>query len=149
MYYRSLLPRDVLNGLAEIDRLQRSFGTAFNDAPQIRGPGRDGYPALNVGTTPTSVEVWAFVPGVAPATLDVQIDRGVLSISGERTDTAPASDAKTTLHVHERFAGRFRRVVNLPDDADASAVSATCRDGVLRVSVQRRPAAQARRIAVQ
>ncbi|MFN3595282.1 MAG: Hsp20/alpha crystallin family protein, partial [Thiobacillaceae bacterium] len=46
-------------------------------------------------------------------------------------------------------AGRFRRVVSLPDDIDPNAVSATYRDGVLHVSVARREAAQPRRITIQ
>jgi HSP20 family protein len=48
----------------------------------------------------------------------------------------------------ERFSGRFRRVVNLPEDIDPNAVSADYRDGVLHVSIARRAAAQPRRIEV-
>ena len=144
--YRSLFPRDLF---AELDRLQRDVQGLFDLSPSIRGQGRGGYPALNVGTTPASVEVYAFAPGLDPASIDVDLDRGVLSISGERKDGEPARDEKTTLHSQERFSGRFRRVVSLPDDIDPNGVSAEYRDGVLRVSVKRREAAQPRRIAVQ
>ncbi|ODV14249.1 MAG: heat-shock protein Hsp20 [Rubrivivax sp. SCN 70-15] len=143
--YRSLFPRDVF---AELDRLQREMQTAFDHSPSIRGIGRGGYPALNVGSTPTSVEIYAFAPGMDPATIDVQLERGVLTIAGERKSQRPGEDAKTTLHVNERFEGRFRRVVSLPDDADPAAVSADYRDGVLHVSVKRRESAQPRRIEV-
>ncbi len=144
--YRSLFPRDVF---AELDRLQRDMSTVFDYSPSIRGFGRGGYPALNVGSTPTSVEVYAFAPGIDPAAVEINLDRGVLTIDGERQDTLPAGDAKTTLHMNERFAGRFRRVVSLPDDIDPAAVSADYRDGVLHVSVKRRASAQPRRIEVQ
>ncbi len=154
--YRSLFPRDLF---AEFERLQREVGSLFDTSPNIRGMGRGGYPALNVGTTPASVEVYAFAPGIDPATIDVNLDRGVLTIDGERKPqaVAPAAVGKaetgapgpgTTLHLNERFAGRFRRVVSLPDDADPSAVSANYRDGVLHISVKRREAAQPRRISV-
>ncbi len=53
------------------------------------------------------------------------------------------------MHVNERFEGRFSRVLSLPDDIDPGAVDASYRDGVLRVSVQRRESAQPRRIEVQ
>ena len=53
------------------------------------------------------------------------------------------------MHINERFAGRFSRVVSLSDDLDPNAVSADYRDGVLHVSVKRRESAQPRRIAVQ
>jgi HSP20 family protein len=146
MLYRSLFPRDLF---ADFDRLQRELQTAFDDSPAIRGLGRGGYPALNVGTTPASVEVLAFVPGVEPASIELNLDRGVLTIEGERRASLPAGEDKATVHVNERFAGRFRRVVSLPDDIDPNAVTASCRDGVLQVSVQRKAAAQPRRIEVQ
>jgi HSP20 family protein len=144
--YRTLFPRDLF---AEFDRLQRDLGSVLDNSPQIRGFGRGGYPALNVGVTPTSVEVLAFAPGMDPAKIDVSLDRGVLTIDGERQAGLPQNDAKTTLHSNERFAGRFRRVVSLPDDIDPSAVNAEYRDGVLRISVKRREASQPRRIEVQ
>ena len=74
----------------------------------------------------------------------------MLTIAGERASNLPAQDEKTTLHINERFAGRFRRVVSLPDDdINPSGVTAEYRDGVLRVSIKRRQAPQPRRIAVQ
>ena len=145
--YRSLFPRDLF---AELDRLQRDMSGVFDYSPAIRGLGRGGFPALNVGSTPTGVEVFAFAPGVDPASVEIQLERGVLTISGERKAVTPAAgDAKTTLHVNERFAGRFRRVVSMPDDIDPASVSAESRDGVVRVSAQRKAAAQPRRIEVQ
>ena len=145
--YRSLFARDPF---AELDRLQRDMSALFDLSPSIRGVARGGYPALNIGSTSQSVEVYAFAPGIDPAKIEVNLDRGVLTLSGERTPAAPAaSDAKTTLHVNERFAGRFRRVVSLPDDIDPQAVNASYRDGVLHVSIQRKAAAQPRRIEVQ
>jgi HSP20 family protein len=146
MLYRSLFPRDLF---AEFDRLQRELQGTVDNPPAIRGLGRGGYPALNVGTTPTGVEVYAFAPGLDPSTIDVDLDRGVLTLSGERQGTTPPSDEKATLHINERFAGRFRRVVSLPDDVDPNAVTAEYRDGVLRVAIKRREATQPRRIAVQ
>ena len=79
--YRSLFPRDLF---AEFDRLQRDMSGLFEPSPSIRGLGRGGYPALNVGSTATGVEVFAFAPGIDPASLDIQLDRGVLTIAGER-----------------------------------------------------------------
>lgn len=146
MLYRSLFPRDMF---AELDRLQREMQGAFDYSPSIRGLGRGGYPALNVGSTPTSVEVYAFAPGLEPSTIDVNLDRGVLTLSGERKADLPTKDDKTTLHMNERYSGRFRRVVNLPDDIDPGAVTAQYADGVLHVGIQRRASAQPRRIEVQ
>jgi len=143
MMYRSLFPRDLF---AEIDRLQREMAQAFDWSPSIRGVTR-GFPAMNVGSTAKSVEIYAFAPGIDPAGLEVQIEKGVLTIAGERK-TEEVQD-QATVHIDERFAGRFRRVVTLPDDVDPAAVKATYRNGILHISVGRKEAAQPRRIAIQ
>ncbi len=144
--YRSLFPRDVF---AEMDRLQREMQQVFDPSPTIRGLARNGFPALNVGGTPDTIEIYAYAPGVEPSSLEVNLERGVLTISGERKGQLPRTDARTSVHINERFEGRFRRVLTLPDDADADQVDARLRDGVLHVSVKRRASAQPRRIAIQ
>lgn len=147
MIYRSLFPRDVFS---ELERLQREMQEAFETGPSIRGVGRGGFPAVNIGGTPQSVELYAFAPGLDPSSIEVNLERGVLTISGERASELPSQDDKKTVHINERFAGRFRRVVSLPeDDVNPSGVSANYRDGVLHVSVKRRQAPQPRRIAIQ
>ncbi|WP_341674907.1 Hsp20 family protein [Niveibacterium sp. SC-1] len=143
MFYRSFFPRDVFS---QLDRLHSQLSHAFEGSPNIRGA-EGGFPAINLGTTERSVEIHAFAPGIDPASLDVQIDKGVLTLSGERKTEERAE--QTTIHVDERFSGEFRRVIALPDDIDATAVSARYSDGVLQISVPRREAAQPRRITIQ
>lgn len=144
--YRSLFSRDMF---AELDRLQKQMQQAFDLSPSIRGIARGGFPALNVGSTPQSVEIFAFAPGVDPASIEVNIERGVLTIAGERKSDLPGKDEKAAVHIDERFSGRFRRVVSLPDDVDSNEAEAKYADGVLRISIKRRLAAQARRITIQ
>ncbi|RFC31247.1 MAG: HSP20 family protein [Candidatus Nitrotoga sp. MKT] len=139
MHYRGIFPRDLFT---ELERLQREF----DGSPSIRGAA-PGYPAMNVGTTPKSVEVYAFAPGMTPEEFDVQVENGVLTISGERKNIVPPEGA--TIHIGEHFSGRFRRVVSLPDDIEPNSTTASYRDGVLHVCVARREAAQSRRISVQ
>ena len=145
--YQSLFPRDVF---AELDRLQREMRDSFDLSPSIRGLGRGGFPAVNVGGTPQSVEILAFAPGLDPASVEVQLDRGVLTIAGERPADLPSEEGgKAAVHINERFSGRFRRVVTLSDDIDPSGVSASYRDGILRITAKRRESAQPRRNNVQ
>ena len=135
---------------SDFDRLHREFDEHFGaiGAPSsIRSTAPGTFPAINVGNTPTSVEIYAFAPGLDAAKLDVTVDRGVLSISGERAVTAQADGARS--YTRERFSGSFRRAISLPDDADASQVQASYRDGILRISVARQASAQPRRIAIQ
>lgn len=141
---RTLFPGDLF---ADLERLQRQMQQFAGPMSSIRGYGRSTYPALNVGHTPETLEVYAFAPGLDPATVDATIERGVLTLSGERKPL-PAEDGKATVHLHERFSGRFSRAVSLPDDADPEQVSAKYADGVLHVSIRRRESAQRRRISI-
>lgn len=140
----SLFPRDLFG---ELDRLQRQVQQVFEFSPSIRGFARGGFPALNVGSTAESAEIYAFAPGLDPSRIEVTLERGVLSISGERK-AEPGWDAAASLHINERFAGRFHRVVTLADDLDPNSVKASYRDGVLHVSIRRSESAQPRRIAI-
>jgi HSP20 family protein len=139
--------------LGEFDRLRRElddvFGAGAGVPSSIRSAAPGAFPAINVGQTPNSVEVYAFAPGMDPAKLDVVIDRGVLTISGERPSTLPQREAKSSVYNHERVTGSFKRAISLPDDIDAGRVTASYRDGVLNVSIARREEAQPKRITVQ
>ena len=142
----SLFPRDVF---AELDRLQREMQQAFEYSPSIRGFARSAFPALNIGGTPKSVEIYAFAPGLDPASIDVNLERGVLTIAGERKGDLPDERGKAAVHIDERFEGRFHRVVTLSDELDLNTVQAHYRDGVLHISIKRQEAVQPRRIDIQ
>ena len=133
----------------ELDRMQREVQQLFGQVPSIRGSGRGGYPALNVGRTADAMEIYAFAAGLDPANIDVNVERGVLTISGERRTNLPAEGAQASVHINERSPGRFSRAVSLPDDLDPDQVTAKYNDGVLHVSIKRRQSTQPRRIAVQ
>jgi len=143
--FRSLFPYDMFG---EMDRLQREIQQALDLSPNIRGFGRGGFPALNIGGTPQTVEVYAFAPGVDPKSLQIDLERGMLTIAGERKSGLPESGQQSTLHINERFAGSFRRVISLPEDADPDAVDASFKDGLIHISIKRREAAQPRRITI-
>src|SRR5690349_23128306 len=95
--YRSLFPRDMF---AEMDRLQREMQQAYDLSPTIRGFGRNGFPALNVGGTPKTLEIYAFAPGVDPASLEIHLERGVLTVAGERKTPLTEADNKAVVHIN-------------------------------------------------
>jgi HSP20 family protein len=148
--YESLL--NYPNSLfGQFERLRRELDDAFGVSglpSSIRSVAPGGLPALNVGRTANSVEVYAFAPGLDASKIDVTFDRGVLRISGERAPAVPERD-DVTVYAQERNTGRFTRAVALPDDVDPAHVNASYRDGVLLVSVARRESAQPKRITVQ
>jgi len=134
---------------AELDRMQSLLEQVFpGPGTSIRSQARAGFPVLNVGTTPTSVEVQALAPGLDPSRLEITVDRGLLVIAGERQGDVPPAGERASVYANERFAGKFRRVISLPEDADPARVEASYRDGLLRISVARRESSLPRRIEV-
>jgi len=129
----------------QLDEVFRMDGTA-----NIRALSGRTFPAVNIGSTPDAVEVIAFAPGIDPKALQITIDKGLLVISGERAENTENKEREDDVSVYaqERFTGQFRRVISLPEDADPNQVHATCRDGIVRVSVAKRESAKPRQITI-
>lgn len=142
-------PTDIFS---EFERIQREmepmFGTLGLPA-SIRAVARGTFPTINIGTTPTAAEVYVFVPGIDPSKLEVTVDRGLLTIAGERITDLPEESGKVTVYADERFSGSFKRAVSLPEGTDPARIEARYRDGVLRVSIAKSESAQPKRIEVQ
>lgn len=148
MLQASFRPASDLFG--ELNRLQSVLDQVFRplERSSIRALAGGTFPVINVGSTPESLEIMALAPGLDPASLQVTADRGLLVIAGERQGAQPDREG-TAVYAQERFTGPFRRVVNLPEDADPARIEASYRDGVLRVSVAKRESSRPRRIEVQ
>ncbi|SDC89960.1 Hsp20/alpha crystallin family protein [Paraburkholderia lycopersici] len=136
--------------LGEFDRLQRQMASLFSGFPaSLRAMRSETFPPVNIGSTDDSIEIVAFAPGLDPAAIDVSIDKGLLTISGERKPSAPEADDETRVYARERFAGAFRRVVELPQHADPDKVDARYVNGCLIIRVGRSEASKPRAITVQ
>jgi HSP20 family protein len=142
-------PGDLFAGFDTLQRqVEQLFGTRGWPS-SIRAAGRGAFPAINMGVTADFVEVYAFAPGLDPASIDVSLDKGLLVIAGERASELPEESDKVNIYAAERFSGQFRRAISLPEDADASRVDASYRNGVLRVAIPKRESAKPRRIEVK
>ena len=142
--------RPAADLFSELNRLQTVIDQVFrpSERSSIRALAGSSFPVINVGTTPDAIEVMALAPGLQADSLQVTVDRGLLVISGERKSLVPESGDNTSIYAQERFVGNFRRVVNLPDDADPAKVDASYRDGILRITVAKRESSKPRRIQV-
>jgi HSP20 family protein len=134
----------------ELTRLQQQLEEFFQPPgiAGIRSLASGAFPAVNVGSTPDSVEVIAFAPGIDPKEIEITVDRGLLSLSGERRSDASQGQQEANAYAQERFTGKFRRVISLPEDADPAKVEAKFRDGVLHVTVAKRESSKPRQISV-
>jgi HSP20 family protein len=134
----------------ELDRLQRQMSSLFGGLPSSLRSSRFGtFPQINIGTTDSTIEIVAFAPGIDPAKLDIAVDKGLLSIAGERLAQQPHLPEGTRQYAQERFRGAFRRVIELPQQADPDRVGARYIDGCLLITVGKREASKPRAITVQ
>lgn len=134
----------------EFDRLQQQMAQLFGGFPSsIRADRFGAFPQINIGATDESIEIVAFAPGINATELDVSVDKGLLTISGERKSTQPDTGSETRTYAQERFAGIFRRVIELPETADPDKVQARYENGCLSISIGRRESSKPRAITVQ
>ena len=133
-------PWRLVNGLSrDVDRLLA--GTFAQEAE------RRWVPAVDVREEATRFLIEADVPGVNAENLDITLEKGVLTIEGQRSfgDTEDSKD----YHRAERVRGSFRRQFRLPESAASEGLEAEYKDGVLRVIVPKQAKAEPYRIKVQ
>lgn len=87
----------------------------------------------------------ADLPGVDPQQIDIQMEKGILTIRGERRIDSRQSQ---TFARTERQHGTFHRRFALPDSADPDGISASGNNGVLEIVIPKRPETTPRRIPV-
>jgi HSP20 family protein len=112
-----------------------------------RGPDAAMAPRVDITETDEAYKVRAELPGVGKDDVTVEVEQGMLSLRGEKKSRR---DEKTEKGRRlECSYGAFSRSFTLPPDADAEKISAQFKDGVLDVSIAKRPEAKAKQIAVK
>jgi len=92
-------------------------------------------------------DIWVHIdlPGVAADSIDVNVERNVLTITAERSFQREEGDR---LYIAERHRGGFRRQVTLGEGLDSDNVEATYHDGVLTLRIPVAPQAKPRKIEI-
>jgi HSP20 family protein len=138
-------PWDVLNQLhRQINRVFDTQGAA--DGATDSSATADWIPAADIAEYKDRWVLKFDVPGVNTSAIDITLEQGVLTITGEREKDSAEADVERRRV--ERPHGRFHRRFTLPDTVDAANVRATGRNGILEVTIPKQPKAQPRRIEV-
>ena len=103
------------------------------------------YPQVNMGITDKTVEIYLFTPGLEASELDVNIEKNLLSVSGERKADDLDNEAYNR---RERFVGKFNRTIALSEDVDPEKTEAVYRNGVLHITVAKKEKTQPQKIKV-
>jgi HSP20 family protein len=120
---------------------------------RVAGDGEEGWlkgrlvPSLDLSETANAIDVRMDLPGIKPEEIDVQLNNGVLTVSGERKEEKEEKDKM--YHRVERRRGSFSRSVTLPASVMEDKVEAQYRDGVLTISMQKTDEAKSRKIKVK
>jgi HSP20 family protein len=102
-------------------------------------------PALDLYQNNDNVIVRVELPGMRKENIEISLQDGMLTISGERkSETVEGEKAERT----ERYVGKFRRSISLPTQVDSSKVTATYRDGILTVTLPKAEEAKPKQIQV-
>ena len=132
------------------NEINRVFGN-LNDTESSSATS-EWSPAVDVREYSDRFQLLLDVPGVESKDVEITLDNGVLTVSGNRTEekTAGSNGVEQPQQQRiERRLGRFYRRFILPDTADAENVNASGRNGVLEIVIPKQPKAQPRRITVK
>ncbi|HJR74717.1 MAG TPA: Hsp20/alpha crystallin family protein [Luteimonas sp.] len=122
----------------------KRFFDADNDGSNIATA--QWTPRVDIKEEAERFVIYADLPGIDPQDIELQMDKGILSIKGERKNES-ATDTERYSRI-ERRAGSFHRRFALPDSADADGIAATGKNGVLEISIPKKPETTPRRIQV-
>jgi HSP20 family protein len=130
------------------DDINRLFGKATeNDSSSATAA---WIPMVDIHEFTDRFELYVDLPGVDPNQVELTLDGGVLTLSGDRAEQQVSNrrdDEVEALRV-ERGHGRFHRRFLLPDTVDGEKVNATGKNGVLIITIPKQEKSQPRRIKI-
>jgi HSP20 family protein len=115
----------------EMDRLWDSF---FETGAAKRTGGKETWlPSLDVSETKSDLIVKTELPGINPKEIDISLSEGMLTIKGEKKQEK--EEKESDYHLVERSYGSFTRMVRLPKEVKSDKISASFKDGVLKITL--------------
>lgn len=127
----------------DINRLFTSWNTTDSS-----GVTADWVPSVDINEFDDKFQLYVDIPGVDPKNVEITLEAGVLTITGERFLQAEKAEESVVRRRTERGSGRFYRRFLLPESVDSEKVKATDRHGVLEILIPKKAKAQPRRIEV-
>jgi len=131
------------------DEIKQVFDRFFGDAEsdQSNVVTSQWVPRVDIREEGDRFVILADIPGVDPKDIEIHMDKGILTIRGQRS--AESKEDGPRYSRVERAHGVFYRRFALPDSANPEGITATGRHGVLEIAIPKRPETTPRRIEVQ
>ncbi|MDP2972769.1 MAG: Hsp20/alpha crystallin family protein [Deltaproteobacteria bacterium] len=137
--------RDMERMRREMGRLWDSF---FEERPRrkVEEVG-EWLPSLDVSETKNELVVKAELPGMDPKEIDISLSEGVLTIKDERKQEK--EEKEENYHLIERSFGSFSRSIRLPRDVQGDKISASYKNGLLKVTLPKSEEAKKKEIKIK
>lgn len=103
-------------------------------------------PSFEVKETPGAYTLRADLPGIKDEDVDINVVGNRLTITGKRE--AEKKEDNATYHLYERSYGSFTRSFNLPEEVEADHVHAELKQGVLTLSIPKKPEAKPQKVQI-
>ena len=104
-------------------------------------------PRVEIRDEKDAVVLSAEIPGVEKSDLNVEVAEGILTLSGSKKQETVSDDQG--VYRAERVYGEFKRAFSLPDTLDVSKIDAQYRNGVLKVTLPKKPEAAPKQIEIR
>jgi len=131
----------------DINRLYQGQAGDERDADNSSVVTSSWIPAVDIKEEDKRFVLHADLPGIDPNDIEVTMEKGVLTIKGERV--VEKDEVEGGYKRIERARGAFYRRFSLPDSADPEGIKANSKNGVLEVEIPKKEQVQPRKIAVQ
>ncbi len=129
-----------LNPWREFDDLFTQVSTA-----RVRRSDAAWTPVADILETADDYQIELDIPAVAAEAIDIALEDGVLTVSGERS----VEDSEAARHLRkERSQGRFSRSFHLPENVDEDSITAAAKNGVLSLLIAKKAKDRPRRIEI-
>ncbi|MEW6441947.1 MAG: Hsp20/alpha crystallin family protein [bacterium] len=140
------------NPLRDLETLHGEIDRIFDEAvgrPVMRGETRTAswVPTVDIHEDQDGVNLSADLPGMTQKDVKVNIDNGILTLSGERK--LERENKKESYHRLERFYGSFSRSFSLPNTVNTEKVDARMEHGVLKIHLPKREEAKPKQIEIK
>ncbi len=144
----TLVRFDPFRGITGMqDRINRLFGDMSHQTGGDEAIWGAWAPAVDIFEKEECLVLKAELPGMREKDIDVHVENGILTLSGERTREEDVKNED--YHRGERFYGSFTRTFALPTTVDVSKIRASYKDGVLELVLPKAETAKAKRIEIK
>lgn len=148
----TLATRQARSVPSNVFRPLQSVREEFENAlSNLWGPDRTWFdatvPSVDLSETDKTIDVRMDLPGMKAKDIDIKVNQGVLTVSGERKEETEEKGRR--FHRIERHLGSFCRSLALPCCVNESEAAAEFRDGILTITLPKAEEAKAKRIEVR